>query len=116
MSKALDGKVALITGSGRGIGRAIALKLAGEGARIVVNDLDEEPARETVQAVLDSGGGHAVACVGNVTAPDFAERFVGVAVTEYKGLDIIINNAGYNCTRQEAAQGLTTCPRRQCRL
>ena len=94
MSKALDGKVALITGSGRGIGRAIALKLAGEGARIVVNDLDEEPARETVQAVRDAGS-QAVACVGNVTAPDFAERFVGVAVTEYKGLDIIINNAGY---------------------
>ena len=94
MSKALDGKVALITGSGRGIGRAIALKLAGEGARIVVNDLDEEPARETVQAVRDAGS-QAVACVGNVTAPDFAERFVGAAVTEYKGLDIIINNAGY---------------------
>lgn len=94
MSKALDGKVALITGSGRGIGRAIALKLAGEGARIVVNDLDEEPARETVQAVRNVGS-DAVACVGNVTTPDFAERFVGVAVTEYKGLDIIINNAGY---------------------
>ena len=94
MSKALDGKVALITGSGRGIGRAIALKLAGEGARIVVNDLDEEPAHETVQAVRNVGS-DAVACVGNVTAPDFAERFVGAAVTEYKGLDIIINNAGY---------------------
>ena len=94
MSKKLEGKVALITGSGRGIGRAIALKLASEGARIVVNDLDAEPAQETVQAI-QAAGGQAVACVGSVSAPDFAERFVGTAVSEFKGLDIIVNNAGY---------------------
>ena len=94
MTPKLDGKVALITGSGRGIGRAIALKLAGEGARIVVNDLDAEPAQETVQAIREAGG-QAVACVGNVTAPDFAERFIGTAVSEFKGLDIVVNNAGY---------------------
>jgi 3-oxoacyl-[acyl-carrier protein] reductase len=94
MTLKLEGKVALITGSGRGIGRAIALKLASEGARIVVNDLDAEPAEETVQAVR-AAGGQAVACVGSVSAPDFAERFVGTAVSEYKGLDIIVNNAGY---------------------
>ena len=94
MSKKLEGKVALITGSGRGIGRAIALKLASEGARIVVNDLDAEPAQETVQ-VIQAAGGQAVACVGSVSAPDFAERFVGTAVSEFKGLDIIVNNAGY---------------------
>ena len=94
MTSKLDSKVALITGSGRGIGRAIALKLASEGARIVVNDLDSAPALETVQAIRDTGG-QAVACVGSVTAPDFAERFVGTAVSEYKGLDIVVNNAGY---------------------
>jgi 3-oxoacyl-[acyl-carrier protein] reductase len=94
MTPKLEGKVALITGSGRGIGRAIALKLASEGARIVVNDLDAEPAQEAVQAIR-AAGGHAVACVGSVTAPDFAERFIGTAVSEYKGLDIIVNNAGY---------------------
>jgi len=94
MTSKLEGKVALITGSGRGIGRAIALKLAGEGARIVVNDLDSEPAQETVQIIREAGG-QAVACVGSVTAPDFAERFVGTAVSEYKGLDIVVNNAGY---------------------
>ena len=94
MTRKLEGKVALITGSGRGIGRAIALKLASEGARIVVNDLDAEPANEAVQAIRDIGG-EAVACTGNVTAPDFAERFVGTAVSEFKGLDIVINNAGY---------------------
>jgi len=94
MTRKLEGKVALITGSGRGIGRSIALKLASEGASIVVNDLDAEPAEETVQAIREAGG-QAVACVGSVTAPDFAERFVGTAVNEYKGLDIIVNNAGY---------------------
>jgi 3-oxoacyl-[acyl-carrier protein] reductase len=94
MTHKLDGKVALITGSGRGIGRSIALKLANDGARIVVNDLDNDPAQETVQAIREAGG-QAVACVGSVTAPDFAERFVGTAVNEYKGLDIVVNNAGY---------------------
>ncbi|CAN7789234.1 SDR family NAD(P)-dependent oxidoreductase [Caballeronia sp. LjRoot34] len=94
MARKLDGKVALITGSGRGIGRSIALKLAGEGARIVVNDLDAEPAQQVVQAIRDAGG-EAIACVGSVTAPDFAERFIGAAVNEYQGLDIIVNNAGY---------------------
>jgi 3-oxoacyl-[acyl-carrier protein] reductase len=94
MTRKLEGKVALITGSGRGIGRSIALKLASEGARIVVNDLDPEPAQETVSAIRESGG-EAVACVGNVTASDFAERFVNTAVTEYRGVDIIVNNAGY---------------------
>ena len=94
MSNKLDGKVALITGSGRGIGRSIALKLASEGARIVVNDLDAEPAQEAVQAIRDAGG-QAVACAGSVAAPDFAERFVGTAISEFNGLDIIVNNAGY---------------------
>jgi 3-oxoacyl-[acyl-carrier protein] reductase len=94
MTQKLDAKVALITGSGRGIGRAIALKLASEGARIVVNDLDAEPAQETVQAIRDAGG-QAVACVGSVAAPDFADRFIATAIDAYQGLDIIVNNAGY---------------------
>jgi len=90
----LDGKVAIVSGSGRGIGRSIALKLASEGARVVVNDLDAGPADETVQAIR-AAGGQAVACNGSVAAPDFAERFVGTAVSEFQGLDIIVNNAGY---------------------
>jgi 3-oxoacyl-[acyl-carrier protein] reductase len=94
MNSQLEGKVALISGSGRGIGRAIALKFASQGARVVINDLDAGPADEVV-AEIRAAGGQAVACAGNVTAPDFAERFVGTAVSEFQGLDIIVNNAGY---------------------
>jgi 3-oxoacyl-[acyl-carrier protein] reductase len=90
----LDGKVAIVSGSGRGIGREIAVKLAGEGASVVVNDLDAEPAKETV-AAIEAAGGRAVSCVGSVTDADFAERFVATAVDSFGGLDIIINNAGY---------------------
>ncbi|MET0781506.1 MAG: SDR family oxidoreductase [Microbacterium sp.] len=90
----LDGKVALVSGSGRGIGREIALKLASEGARLVVNDLDEEPVSETMRTITEAGG-EAVALIGSVTEPGFGERFVQLAVDTYGGLDIIVNNAGY---------------------
>lgn len=90
----LQGKVALVSGAGRGIGRAVALKLASEGACVVVNDLDEGPAADTVQTIV-AAGGSAVGCAGSVTADGFGERFVGTALDTYGGLDIIVNNAGY---------------------
>ncbi|HEX4896341.1 MAG TPA: SDR family oxidoreductase [Solimonas sp.] len=92
--KKLDGKVAIVSGSGRGIGRAIAMKLASEGARVVVNDLDAAPAEQTV-ADIRAAGGQAMACAGSVTADGFAEAFVKTAIEGFGGLDIIINNAGY---------------------
>jgi len=92
--KKLEGKVALVTGSGRGIGREVALQLATYGAKLVVNDLDAAPAEEVV-AEIRAAGGEAVACVGSVTAADFAERFVQTAVKSYGAIDIIVNNAGY---------------------
>src|SRR4029077_10487151 len=73
LMRKLEGKVAIISGSGRGIGRALALKLASEGASVVVNDLDAEPAAEVV-AAIEAAGGRAVACAGNVTDEDFGER------------------------------------------
>ncbi|MGW0593423.1 SDR family NAD(P)-dependent oxidoreductase [Streptosporangium sp. NPDC002607] len=90
----LDERVAIVTGGGRGIGREIALKLASEGARIVVNDLDNEPAEETAEAIRASGG-QASTCVGSVTEEGFADRVVAEAVERFAGLDIIVNNAGY---------------------
>ena len=87
-------KVALVSGSGRGIGRAVARKLAAEGARVVVNDLDDAPARETA-SLIEAAGGEAVVCPGSVTDPAFPDRFVAAALDRWQTLDIIVNNAGY---------------------
>lgn len=90
----LEGKVAIVSGSGRGIGRATALKLATEGAAVVVNDIDLGCAEEVV-AQIRALGGQAAACAGSVTDSGFAERFVQVALGDFGGLDIVVNNAGY---------------------
>ena len=84
----------MISGSGRGIGRAIALKLASEGANLVVNDIDAAPAQATVDAAKEFGI-QAVTCIGSVTEDGFSERFVKTALDNFNGLDIIVNNAGY---------------------
>ena len=94
MNRKLENKVAIVSGSGRGIGREIALKLASEGASVVINDLDAEPAAQTVAEIV-AAGGSAIACPGSVTDSGFADRFVRTAVDSYGGLDIIVNNAGY---------------------
>src|SRR3990167_8006706 len=100
----LEGKVALVTGSGRGIGRAIALKLASEGAKLVVNDLDAAPGNAIVEEIK-ANGGVAIAVNGDVSAEDFGERFVGTALDAFDGIDIIVNNAGYTW---DASIGKTT--------
>ena len=89
----MEGKVALVSGSGRGIGRAVALKLAAEGAHLVVNDLDADVG-EGVAEEIRAAGGAAVAVNGSVTDADFAQRFVEAGVG-LGGVDIIVNNAGY---------------------
>ncbi len=90
----LQGKVALVTGSGRGIGQAIATKFASEGAKVVINDLDPAPAEATAAAIR-AGGGQAVVCAGNVTDKSFPDRWIKTALDTYGGIDIIVNNAGY---------------------
>jgi len=94
MEAMLKDRVAIITGSGRGIGKAAALQFAQEGAKVVVSDIDPSPAEETV-AEIKQAGGEAVTCVGDVAADDFAEKIVKTAVDNWGALHIIVNNAGF---------------------
>ncbi len=91
---ALQGKVALVTGAGRGVGRATALRLAREGARVVINDLDAAPADETLQAVRQQGGDGLV-FPGDIAGAGFPAQLVQAGIDAFGSLDIIVNNAGY---------------------
>lgn len=90
----IDGKVAIVTGAGRGIGRAVAGLLAEQGASVVVNDLDESVATAAVREIREAGGS-AEACAGSVTDPGFARRVLGCALDTWGTFDILVNNAGY---------------------
>lgn len=90
----LSSKVALVTGAGRGIGRAIAEQLAAAGAAVMINDLDAAPSAETCQAIRTAGG-RAEQLAGDITRPDFPQRLVDAVLGAFGSLDIIVNNAGY---------------------
>jgi NAD(P)-dependent dehydrogenase (short-subunit alcohol dehydrogenase family) len=103
MTGICDGRVVIVTGAGRGLGRAHALALAAEGAKVVVNDLGAEidgtggstgPAGEVVEEIR-SGGGEAVANGADVADWDQAEAMVTQAVAVFGKLDVVVNNAGF---------------------
>ncbi|MFY9554337.1 MAG: SDR family oxidoreductase [Blastocatellia bacterium] len=94
MERLLEGKTAIISGAGRGIGRATAELFAHHGASVVVTDIDPDPAKQAVEAILASGG-QAISVPGDVTKPAFPDLLVNSAIEKFGGLDIIVNNAGY---------------------
>jgi 3-oxoacyl-[acyl-carrier protein] reductase len=95
MEKMLDGKICIVTGGGRGIGKATALLFAKEGGKVVISELDADPANETV-AEIKKTGGQAVAVVGDITAPGAAEKLIQAAVDAFgPNIDVIVNVAGY---------------------
>jgi NAD(P)-dependent dehydrogenase (short-subunit alcohol dehydrogenase family) len=89
----IQGKVALVTGAGYGIGRGIALRLAAAGASVVANDIHDEHGRETV-AMIESAGGKAAFAHADVTSDDEIARMIAFAEETFGGLNILVNNAG----------------------
>ena len=89
----LDGKVAIVTGSGRGLGRAIALALASAGASVVVCDVEEAEAGETVREIHKAGG-IAELCLADVSSGEQVRALVQHAVNVFGRLDVLVNNAG----------------------
>ena len=90
----LDGRVAIITGAGRGIGREHALLFAAEGARVVVNDIDPAPA-EAVCAEIDAAGGHAIPNSDDISTWDGGSRIVESTLSVFGDLHVLVNNAGF---------------------
>ncbi len=93
MSRRLEGKVAIVTGAGTGIGEAIAHKFAKEGAKVVVNGLPDDPIQDVAAALKDYGG-EASAYAGDVSEASHAQSCVQAAIDKYGRLDILVNNAG----------------------
>jgi 3-oxoacyl-[acyl-carrier protein] reductase len=92
--KPLDGKVAIVTGSSRGIGRAIALELARQGSKVVVNYQSSASAADEVVALIRQEGGEAVAVQADVSLAEEAQKLVDATLEAFGTFDILVNNAG----------------------
>ena len=90
----LDGKTALVTGASRGIGRAVALCLAAEGARVAINYAGNVKAAEEVKASVEAAGGTAILCQADVADSAAVEAMIADVVKEFGAIDILVNNAG----------------------
>ncbi|HEY9726128.1 MAG TPA: SDR family oxidoreductase [Chroococcales cyanobacterium] len=93
MDRRLEGKVAIVTGAGTGIGEAIAHKFAKEGAKVVVNGLPDDPIQDVADAINEYGG-EAIAYGGDVSEVEQAQACVQAAIERYGRLDVLVNNAG----------------------
>ncbi|NYT62910.1 SDR family oxidoreductase [Alcaligenaceae bacterium] len=93
MEKLLEGRVALVTGAGSGIGRVDAEVLASQGASVIVNDFNPEAAAATVDAIIEAGG-HAIACAGDVGCSAAITDAINTAARQVGDIDILVNNAG----------------------
>jgi 3-oxoacyl-[acyl-carrier protein] reductase len=94
IEQSFAGKVALVTGAGKNIGRTIALDLARHGASVVVNGRRDRSAVDAVVAEINAAGGQAVGCLADVSDPAGTQRMVADAVTAFGGIDILVSNAG----------------------
>ena len=90
----LDGKTALVTGASRGIGRAVALCLAAEGARVAINYAGNVKAAEEVKASVEAAGGTAILCQADIADSAAVEAMIADVVKEFGAIDILVNNAG----------------------
>jgi NAD(P)-dependent dehydrogenase (short-subunit alcohol dehydrogenase family) len=93
MKQQLENKVAIVTGGGTGIGEAICRKFARDGARVVVNGLDDDPINDVVKAIVEEGG-DAIAFAGDVSDEKKARTCVETAIERFGKLDVLVNNAG----------------------
>lgn len=94
MGKRLEGRTAIVTGGGRGIGRAISVKLAAEGANVVICDIAINEAAEETVKLIEEQGVKAAAFKADVTSPEDAENLFKQAIEEFGAVDILVNNAG----------------------